>query len=445
VVNSLVTQVELVQAKQEVTINGKIALISSDKELLAIDRDGTIESYYMADGYTINISGLSSAVFADLKVNDIVEAQISQGKIVYLKVTNRTANSDLVGTIAAVDIINELIVLKTADGQLKTYEFDDSAQIEVDDDYNASVNDLRKDMYVSIQLLDDKIIYLESGGGIEGTVVSVNSDRHLISILLSGGSTQTYVMVNSPEVNIEDETRPNVDDIEKNDYVELHLKNERVESIDVQRTFDYQILRIDEEDEELRVEDEDGDTKYLYIDSDVDIEIEGVSSPDIDDFNKGDRIKATYMGEELKKVEVSPTVYGQITNIDSTGKKVTIQRFDGVLKTYTFGADSVVIDEDTESDNLNNLDIGDRVQLMDYPGNRIELTLLTVVSGTYSSRSDDKIYINKNGSYSYTYYELSNDCYIHAGSTTLLLRNLNQNDSLDLYVIGDIVYEIVRK
>lgn len=440
------SKVELVQEKQQLEISAKIALISNEKKLLTLEKDGKVDSYYVSSDAEINIRGIAQPAFADLMINDEVDLEISEGKIVSITVNNRSAENTSSGTVKAIDKTNKVLVLTDSDNKLQSYEFNDVAQIIVYDDDDADIDDLKKDMEVEFQLLNDKIIYLEANNSIKGTVVSLKEEHHLISLLLSNGETRTYVLASGCDVDIEDVGSPDLDDVDKNDYVELRIEKDLVKDIKVQRTYTYRVYSIYESSEKLKVKDEDNDNKYLYLRNHVDLIIPGVSSPDVEDFSKDDIIRATYVGNTLKKVELSYQVCGEITSISSYSDTVKVHLFNGNEKSCVFSRNSQVIDGSHKSSSLSSLDIGDRVELIEDTGGSISFKLMKTVSGKFVNIDDrdEKIYISKNSSYSYSKYNIAEDCYIHRDSRILRLRDLEKNDDLTLYVIDKLVYEIEK-
>lgn len=442
--DDILQEIELVKAQQQMDTSGKIVLISIEKQLLAVEINGSVESYYLTDDCQISIPGMDYPLLSDLRTDDAINLQVTEGKISSIAVTNRVGGNNLQGTVLAVDTGEKILVVTNTTDDIQTYEFSNAAEIDIDGVDNPTLSDLKKDMEVEFQLLNDKIIYLESNNGVEGTVVSINEDRHLIVLLLATGESKTYILSSDPDVDIQDQSHPDVDDIERNDYVEITLENDLVIDINVQKTLLYEVISVYDSSNRLKVEDEDEDTKYLYLYSRVDVVIPGVKSPDTEDFEEGDLVRATYMGHTLEKVEMSPRVTGRITDINTFTGKISIKLFDDTIQTYTFDADSRVVEGSHSSTRLSALAIGDRVEVTENLEGELEFALMTKVSGKFVSKDDDdeKIYITKDYSSSYKRYYLSSDCYIHQGIHTMMLRNIDKDDQLDLYTLNSRVYEI---
>ncbi len=444
-IGSLLTDIEFVKAQQDMSISGKILLNSPEKQLLVIEQDSGIYTFSLANTVTIKIPGKVSPDIYDLAPDDMVDLQLEDGKIVSITVNNRYVQDTRSGTIFAVDATNSIITIKTDSDQLETFEVNKAARIVIDNSKNALLSDLEQDTKVEFELLDDKIIYLETCNTIKGYLASINADRNIISIKTSASKAETYILADNVDVYKEGVSRPDLYDINNNDYVELKLDDDLVSMIKVQNICIYEILRIYESSERLRVEDEDGDARNLYLDSGVDISISGISgisSPDIEDLNEGDTIRATFLGYDLIKLEVIPVVYGEITAINSYSKTISVRSFEGDLYNYEFDSGTEIIDNIQTYYSLNALATGDRVKIKENVERETRFYIMTKVSASYVSVNDDtdKVYVKKNGSY--VYYYLASPVYIHSSGQSLSFRHLEKNDFIDLYIYDDRVYEI---
>ena len=166
--------------------------------------------------------------------------------------------------------------------------------IEIDNIKNPTLSDLSKGMKVEMELLDDKVIYIANRNTIEGVVTAVNADRNLLSIKTKEDGTVTYRVASNVDIEIEDNPRAKLEDIERNDIVEVKVVDDLITDIYVERTYIYEVTRT--YSDYLRVDDEDGDSKYIYDDDKPEIIIPNITKPTIKDFKAGDLIRATYKG-----------------------------------------------------------------------------------------------------------------------------------------------------
>ncbi|HBQ87136.1 MAG TPA: hypothetical protein DER33_09510 [Syntrophomonas sp.] len=441
---NIVEEIELLNAQQDMNVSGKIVLLSETKNLITLEKDNNISTYYLASNPTISISGLTNARFSDLSVDDEVECEVTSGKISSIKVKNRSLDDKLYGTVVAVDTKEKIVVLRTDDKEVKTLEVSSVAQFCINGSDRASLSDLERDMEIEVELLNGKIIYAESGIGLGGTLVSINEDRNLIAVERSGGQSQTYFVSEKVKINMEDTRYPDLSDLRRNDYVELKVENDVVTQIDVRRSYVCEVTDVSKSSERLEVENADGDDKYLYLDSRVELVVPGVSYPRINDISEGDFVKVTYLGTELERIEVIESTGAIVTNVNTSSRKVTVRHFDGTVKTYSFDSNCTVIKGGSRSSRIGDLAVDDRVIIAGEDGASLSFTLLSKITGTYQSKdsSNSVVYINRSSTVKYVSWELSDNCYIHRGTQTLTLNTLQFNNYLTLYTLGEKVYEI---
>jgi len=443
---SFITEIELLNPQQELSLSGTVAVVSAEKHLLIVEADKMLHTYILASDAEITIPGVNSAFLSDITVDDQVTLNIENGLITAVTVNNRSFQSTQTGTIVAVDTDNEIIIFDDTNEGLQTFELSPAIEIIIDDETDCDISDLEKDMKASFEILNDKIIYLEVDNSIIGTVLTLNADRRIISLETSDSSMEIYVIASSVDVDIEDVSRPDLEDIDSGDIVKLTLEDDVVTEIDVEKAYFYEVEKIYESSSRLRVEDEDGDSKSLYLTNQVELSIPDISSPDIENFNAGDTVKCTFMGHSLQQVELVPIIAGTVSAINTYSQTVSIFSFDKKYYNYKFDSDCSVVDSNRYYNTLSALSVGDRLKIKEESDGDTTFYLMNEVTASFvnTNLSGDKVYISQYST-SYIYYELASTCYIHSGSTDISIRNLKENDVIDLYIVDDLVYEINKR
>lgn len=443
----VITEIELVKAKQQLTLTGKVALISPEKRILTVQTDNnSLEAFSIADNVEIKISGLNYPQLSNILVNDRVELSIEQGKVTVITVKDRSVENITKGTVAAVDTNNRILTLKTEKEELKAYEVSSKAEFVIDDRTSSSLSDVKKDMKVEIQLVDNKLIYLETKNTILSTVVSLDQNRRLITLKADNSDPKTYVISSAVDIDIEGDGSPDLNDINKNDIVEIKLEENVVTKINLQKTYVYQVTDVFKSSKELKVKDKDGNNKYLYATSRVELSVPGKTSPGIEEFAVGNTVKATFLGYKLTKVEVVPAVLGRVTLINTQTNTIIFQPFEGSSTTYTFNSKSEIINGSQRNFQLSALVTGDRVQVREKEDGGLAFTVMKKISGKFQELSDDgkRIYLNKDPFSLYS-YDLAANAYIHSGNQLLTIRNLAKDNQIDIYLLDDMIYEVEKK
>lgn len=446
VTSGVVTEIELVQAKQQLTVTGKIVLISAEKRILAVETtNSALQAYPIADNVIVAITGLTNPFLSNVLVNDNVEITVEKGIVKAISVKDRNAQSKLMGTVAAIDTSNRILTIRTDKDELKAYEVNTRAEFAFDDRTSSNLSDVKKDMKVQLILVDNKIIYLENKNTVEGTVVSLEQDKHLLTVTGEFNNV-SYVLSSSVSVNLQGHSSPDIDDVNKNDYVELMVLDNVVTKINIRKVITYQVTNIYTGSNEIKVKEEDGDTRYLSLGSRVLLVVPGITNPDAEDFAVGNVVKATFMGTKLIKVEVIPANRGQITAVNTFTNTVTVLAFEGTSTTYTFSNKCEVINGGQTTFQISSLVVGDRLEVKEKTAGGTSFSVMNKVNGKFLSysTSDNKVYIAKDPFNIYNYV-MSAKLYVHSGIQSLSLRNLLKDDTVDAYVLDSIVYEIERR
>lgn len=445
--NNVITEIELVKAKQLINTSGKVLLISAEQKVITLQKDdGTVEAFTVSDSAQINITGLPNAKLSNVIVNDRLDLIVEQGKVTAITVKDRAVQASLRGIIAAVDSTNKIITIRTDKDELKAYEVSSKADYYINDRSSSSFSDVKKDMTVIIQLTDNKITYLETKNSIDGTINSVDRARNTVTIINNDGQQQNFLVSTRVDLNIEGDPNPELSDLNRDDLVELYVEDSVVTKLNVQRTLTYRVTSTSSSYKELRVVDQNNNSRYLTLNSRVSLEVPGKTNGSFEDFPVDTVVKATFMGDRLIKVTLLPSVQGKVTTINASAGTFTLQGLDGTITTYAFTSTSEVIKNSTKLYQLNSLAIGDRVDIKDKPDGGKTISILKVTSGKFLYLTDDnkKLHLAINP-ITIESYSIAAKAYVHKGTQTISAYSLNRDDQIDIYLLDNLIYEIERK
>lgn len=443
--NNIITKIKLIKAKQELTLSGKVVENLYERKLLIIETpDKKIQTFPVSSQVKLNIEGIKSPVLADIIRGDNIEAKIESGEIVSITVENKGSNASLSGTVVAVDVASRTLVLRNSEDKLITYEVSRVADIKIDGKL-ASLNDVKKEMKVKIELLGNKIIYIENTSLSEGKIMSVNPDRSLISIKENNGTINTYKVLSSADIQVQDISRARLKDLKADDYIEFKLNSDEIiTEIKVKKTINYEITSVSSSS--LRVTRGDGDYTYIYDDDKPEIIIPGISYPRFSDFKKGDTIKVTFSGFKVVKIELTAALAGQVTDIDTYGGTITLSTFEGKTVKMNFNSSSKITDSGKTYYSLRYLNLDDRVKVQENADGSINIYLMSKVRTRFAeiTGNNTELLVKRTSNYTYTRYNLSSSCYVHKGNRLLTYRDLVEDDWIDIYLLDDMVYEIEK-
>ncbi|WP_418791736.1 S-layer homology domain-containing protein [Phosphitispora sp. TUW77] len=308
--DNVISEIELLNARQDLTVSGKVLLLSEEQNIITIStEDNKLEAFEIAEDVAINISGLDYPLLSDVLINDQVALTIENEMVTQISVQDRSAENTLIGTVLAVDASNRIIALKTEDGIVELYEVNSNAEFLIDNETTSKLSEVELNLKIEVQLRNNEIIYLEAKNTVEGSIVTVDTSRNLIALNTVSSGTKSYILSEEVDVNIKGVGIPELDDLNSGDYVELRLENNEnniITDINVRTIFEYQIVTVYEDSDKLKVENDKGYSSYLYLNDRVTLTIPEISSPDAGDFNIGDTVEATYIGNRLIAVKIVP-------------------------------------------------------------------------------------------------------------------------------------------
>ncbi len=436
--------IEVLEVASRLTVTGKIVTVNTEKNFINLEVGGKLQVYTLPANVQVSVSGMSSAYISDLREGDTVSAVVNSGEVTSLTVSGRQAGNDFTATVMAVDTKNDRVTLKDRTGALSIYDVLSNARIIVDNDDKAKLSDLNTDMDVKIRLMDGDIIYLETDNKIGGIITSIDVKGLIMEFQRDSGERKTYFITKNADVNSRDD-RDDLDEIRRGDYASLILSGDKVVEIDLRHTGVYRVETVRDTVDRLDVVDEDGDTERLSIRSGVDLIIPGIAYPGVDDVNKGDVVRAVFSGNDLESVEVLSPLYGEVASLDQTRNIVGLKLFNGSTTTVSFSSGSRIDNGSRVYSALSALVVGDRVEVVENDNGGYMFRVMEKVSGklAFSVKADDEtIYLTKGTSWQR--YNLNSDPYIHYTSgKTLGKSSLNSGYSVSMYMLWDMVYEVV--
>ncbi|MBC7325793.1 MAG: hypothetical protein H5T99_10855, partial [Moorella sp. (in: Bacteria)] len=377
--NYAVTTIEVLEIASRRDISGTVVAIASDSRVLTLEANGNLEAYRVTGTAEIIVPGLAKAVLADVVKGDEVQVRVEKGEIIRLEVRSREVGDKLTGTVVGVDTGNKIVTIKVENDELRAYRVKDNARIVVNGE-EKSLSYVEKDMRASVRLVNGEIIFLDVDNSLAGTVVALDKEGRLLVIQDSEGGRETYVIAKNADVESRDD-RDELGEIRKGDYVEITVEDDVVTAIKIRTAFILRVEDVREAWDRIDAEDEDGDNFRLYVRDGVELVVPGIDYPDVDDVQEGDIIKATYLGDDLEKVEVLEPRRGRVTEVNSYTRTVTVAYYDGTTAILEFNSNSEVIKDSTHYSSLSRLAAGDRVEVLENIEGGYTFKVMKVISG----------------------------------------------------------------
>jgi len=83
---SYVNKIELLKARQELTLSGKVVVVDPGKRLLVVNAQGSLQTYSVAEDVIITIPEIDQPLLADIAAEDMVELTIKDGVLTEISV-----------------------------------------------------------------------------------------------------------------------------------------------------------------------------------------------------------------------------------------------------------------------------------------------------------------------------------------------------------------------
>ncbi len=445
-----------VSGGSSITVNGngsgEVTIISVDTESKVInylDAANNIGAKYYTNS-TAFIFGSTGGRAEDLIKDDKVTLTFS-GNVVSKVQVERSVNESTKGTIYSLDTTNRIIFIKTANGSLSNYTIAGDATIVLNDEKTTSLYSLKQDMEVALTVESNKVTKIVADSKIYGKISSIDKSNDKLTITASNGTSTTHSVATNVTVNKKNSNYSSLSALKVGDEVAF-VKNSgnRITTIDVIVEVDYTVVKPNGTGSSLvKVTDKDGNSQTIGIDSSVELLVPGNNSPVAADLKAGDRLKVTYRGYNITKVEATATYSGTVSNINYTTGAVTLKGFDGNAHYFTFTATSSVTKGGYSYNVLNNnLSSNDRVAITQKGSGDLDIVVLSERTATVGVSAKDYIYlVNSSTAGDWTSYKIADNCYVHnSGSTTAInITSIAPNAIVTIYYADNQAYEVIKK
>jgi hypothetical protein len=437
--NYAVTTIEVLEVYSLLDVTGTVITVAPADGVLTLQVEGQPRAFWVADD--------ARAVLAEVVSGDQVQARVEKGVITGLEIKGRRIEDRFTGTVVGIDTGNRILTLMDEKNTLQAYKVKDNARIVIDGE-DGTLSAVKKDMQATIRLLDQEIIFLEVDNSRAGTVVSLDDTGLLLVLQDEAGQRETYVLAKNVDVESRDD-RDELDEIRRGDFVEITLDGDTVTDIKLRTELILRVEDIREYWDRIDAEDEDGDTYKLYIRDGVELVVPGVDYPDVEDVREGDTVRATYMGEDLKKVEVLQPQRGKVTAVNTYTRTVALTCFDGTTATLEFREGSEVIAGSKKYDSLSRLAVGDRVEVVENVKGGYTFKVMQEVAGTlvadvdvYLLHEDGLTLQPASSPWRQESYDVAEYVYVHEAGSSVSASNLKKGRQVQVYLLDDVVYEI---
>lgn len=437
----VITGVKIIKPYERVTMSGTIVTIADQEQVLTIRKeDWSLQAFQVTDATKYTLQGVDNPQFSNLRAGDVVDISAEQGKIISIAVKNRTYVNEITGEIVALDEDREIVTIEDKSGELKTYKLDKYIRLDIGIK-NPELDDLSLGTNVTLELDGNIVRAIIIQTEIKGTIESADKNRNFITIRTEQGIS-SYNLSNNVDIEMFDVRYPEIADLKKGQKVTLHLDQNRVDRIEVEKSITVKLEEVNTSSERIDVKI-DGSSKRYYIYSGMEYIIKGVSNPKLRDFREDDVVKLTFVGSDLKVMELIPPVYATISSINNNGTQIVIQTREE--KKTLLVRDLQVYAHNGNKTSASNLKAGDFIRLIELD-EEISLYQARVVEGelyTISTSQGRVYYYDSNRNY--RNLTLAYNLLIWEGTKYIQADDLKQGTKVVMYELEGNVMGIQAK
>lgn len=413
--------------KSSNVISGEITAINGVS--ITISDGSTSKVVYAVDNsYLFNLNG-GAIKAADLAVGNYVLAIYNGSLLSYLEICDKNAVTPIVtttieGTLSYLDANRSTAVITDSGNKLNTIVLTASTKIYKDTTaVSATLNDLSLNDKVTAAV-DDKqnavSIIINSGSGTvkSGSIHLVDVYKNLI-IMDENGSLVTYTMANDIKVSVSGMLTATTSSLKKGDMAQYSVNGTTMTAIAVSGEVinsggsantagQVTIISVDTDTKVINFLDSSNNIGAKYYTNATSF-VFGKTSGKAENLISGDKVKLTYSGNVLSKVEldrsINESTKGTIYSLDTTNRIIFIKTANGTLSNYNI-ADNVTIELNGEkSTSLYSLKQDMEVSLT-VDGNKVtKIVADSKIYGTISSvdKKNDQITVTASNGTSTTY------------------------------------------
>jgi hypothetical protein len=426
---------------------------ATDGELITIKEGTTLVSKFMADAVTVEIEGMSGATTTDLiKEADQVELTLNaDDAVTKIKVVNRNVKVIAGAQIASYVYDKKLLTIVDASGgNAQALYFTDKTKIEYSGNTIslASANNLlTQNRKIIISYTGNAIVSLQFVTKYTGTLISMNQTANLMTVRLDSGVT---VSVPYTSAYVEKAGVPSaaLSDLKAGDLLTLELTSnqERVATIKVHSSAQYEVVSVDSVNKKLNVKNASIPLFELSVLSTELVNERGVKL-NVEQIPAGAIISTAYVGKEAAVVRMVNVTYGKVQSISQNS--VTITDLTGKSIVYNGGdAGFSIIDGTAQGAATSLLSVGDYVEVLIADTNKTQFTVAVGESRVFTSynAAASQVWTEKvSDADNRNYFNVTSSTKYMQNGNALTVQSLKAGDTIVIYGFRNNAIEIVKQ
>jgi hypothetical protein len=268
---------------------------------------------------------------------------LRKGMKVELQLENSTVTNVNVLTIVEEGVIKAvssdgIITYKTNAGAIQAFQLTHNAMIKLKDGTVTNVANLRVEDQIVVEVESSGIVSIEvtnrlgkdltdySDLYIEGTVVALDQASKTLILSHEGNRLTSYKYDSTPELYINDVSRPTLDHIKQDMKAKIQLFNDKVTYIEVDNRIEGVVEHIDPVRNLMTLRLDNNERWVFKIDRDYDVSIRHMSYADIEDIERNDYVRLQVTENNIvTDIDVRRDIGYIVTDIYEYSKRLNVE------------------------------------------------------------------------------------------------------------------------
>jgi hypothetical protein len=332
--------------------------------LTLTDETGKEQSRYTITSQTKFYEGNKAVTSAALQQDSQLLVITANGQAQYVEVVNfkekvKREKASIEKTFEEANTV----VLRMADGSLKTYTLTSDAAVGQGTDKLKLSEFVKGDQVEFAVNADGKITELlrtsvSKDKALEGSVYDIDKDNKLLTIKAANGSLEAYQYNDATYIDYKGKRFPNIEDLLPGDAVKLELTEGVVSKIIVdsvkEDTVDTGTVKaLSVQDKIVTLQGENGKIQAYTMAPSAVITLSGALAPTLADIKIGDKVdikvennmivSLNVKGRTVENNDSSDLLHGSIFAVDTTNRILSLKGTNDELKAYEFASSVEII------------------------------------------------------------------------------------------------------
>lgn len=298
---------------------GKVVSTDRSRNLVIIkDKQDVLQSYETGDNLFLDIEGVTNPDIDDIIPDSIVDFELENGKIVYLKISNSVK-----GIVTRVDPERNLLTIKDDAGITTNYNIEDTVDIEIFRRSSEDLTDISVDDQVKLRMQGSNVERVLVESKLVGVVVDTSSSSKRIYIEDEDEYERSYDISNSLRLVVPGKSSPAISDVVIGDGVIVSYFGDTPELVTIHPVIRGEVTSLDTSRDRFVIRSYDGGSKTLTTTSKLRIEKYGDSYHSLSSVTAGDHVKVISDDNGIAyKIFIARKVTGVITGINRSTKEI---------------------------------------------------------------------------------------------------------------------------